>query len=63
MGKEYTYLHLRASRAKFEKFRSGARLCDMDNLTLPHWCNFEIRAIFIDIDFEIRVIKYYLCTC
>lgn len=25
-----TYLHLRASRAKFEKFRPGARLCDMD---------------------------------
>ena len=25
-----TYLHLRASRAKFEKFRPGARLCDID---------------------------------
>lgn len=24
------HLHLRASRAKFEKFRPGARLCDMD---------------------------------
>jgi len=35
----------------------------MDNLTLPHCYNFEIRAIFAYIDFEIRAIKYYLCTC
>lgn len=35
----------------------------MDNLTLPHCHNFEIRAIFAYIDFEIRAIKCYLCTC
>lgn len=35
----------------------------LDNLTLPHCCNFEIRAIFTYIDFEIRAIIYYLCTC
>jgi len=35
----------------------------LPTLTLPHYCNFEISVIFAYIDFEIRVIMCYLCTC